>query len=286
MPDELRSLWEQLDSEVEPWRRGRAALISIGLLNLLFQALHLASGLILGRIEEVLIFAAIYVLFWLLFYFIWIGIHWIRWLAGAWVGLNGFCFVIWAIRDGNMPLAVVGAIDFIIASYLCLSSSVYFFAKRQREKMHWPEAIGIAAACLLILGSIGAAMLTVWGLRVRELREAGEFVATAAQRIYVESDIDWALTHVTPESFQNNGRARMEFFVNDTKEKLPAAREISEVGGKMDVHFQLPANFQWQAQATCRIESKLGPARLHFVILNTGVEWQIDRMWWEYLPMP
>jgi hypothetical protein len=286
MPPETRSLWEIYDSEVEPWRRGRTALICIALVNLLFQALHLAAGIILGYIEGVFIFAAACVLFWFLFYFIWIGVHWIRWVAGAWSGINGFCFVIWSIRDENILLGAVGAINLLIASYFCLSSSVYFFAKRQREKVRGREAIGIAAVCLLILASIGAAMFAVWGLRVRELHEAGEFVATAAQRVYVESDLDWALTHVTPESLQSNGLTRLKFFLEDIKQKLPATRQISDVSGKMEVRFQFPADFHWQANATCHAESDKGPARLHFVISNTGADWQIEHMWWEYLPLP
>src|SRR5437899_3246249 len=144
MPQETRSLWEQLDSEVEPWRRGRVALISIAALNFVLQALDIALHMLLGDIERVLFDAAVFVLFWLQFYFIWIGVHWIRWLAGAWAGVTGFCFIIWAVRDNNPVMGVFGAINLMVATYFCFSSSVYFFAKRQRETIRWKEAVGVA----------------------------------------------------------------------------------------------------------------------------------------------
>src|ERR1700731_824030 len=99
MPPETRSLWEQLDSEVEPWRRGRMVLIVIGLLHFAFQALLFAAGIVLGDTEGLVKLATVSVLFWLQFYFIWIGVSWVRWMAGAWAGAVGFVYLIWGWRD-------------------------------------------------------------------------------------------------------------------------------------------------------------------------------------------
>ena len=38
MPQDTRSLWEQFDSEVEPWRRGRAVMATIGAFYFLIPA--------------------------------------------------------------------------------------------------------------------------------------------------------------------------------------------------------------------------------------------------------
>jgi hypothetical protein len=45
MAKEIRSLWEQFDSEVEPWRRGRIMLLSIAAFYLVAQSLILATSL-------------------------------------------------------------------------------------------------------------------------------------------------------------------------------------------------------------------------------------------------
>jgi hypothetical protein len=92
MRDESRPLWEQLDSEVEPWRRGRGILICLAAFYIVAQSLILAASILLGNIERFLIFGVGTVFFWLLFYLVWIGVHWIRWLLGGWNLIIGFCF--------------------------------------------------------------------------------------------------------------------------------------------------------------------------------------------------
>jgi hypothetical protein len=56
MPDESPSLWEQFDSEIEPWRRGRGILICIAAFYIVAQSLILAASILLGNIERFLIF--------------------------------------------------------------------------------------------------------------------------------------------------------------------------------------------------------------------------------------
>jgi hypothetical protein len=50
--EETRSLWEQYDSEAEPWRRGRAILVAIGCGYLISQALLAATEIASGNIEQ------------------------------------------------------------------------------------------------------------------------------------------------------------------------------------------------------------------------------------------
>src|ERR1700719_4348279 len=102
MPGDTRSLWEQCDSEVEPWRRGRAVLIVIAVCYFALQALVVVTTFAFGDFDRVFAFLTGCVIFWLSFYFIWIGVNWIRWLSGAWSGLVGFCWLMWGIRDSNM----------------------------------------------------------------------------------------------------------------------------------------------------------------------------------------
>src|SRR5438105_10984760 len=99
MSEETRSLWEIYDSEVPPWRRGRTILTCIAFFHFLLQCL-LAIGLALsGNLDRIFFFGLAAVLFWLQFYFVWIGVRWLRWLWGAWNVATGFCLIIWAWRD-------------------------------------------------------------------------------------------------------------------------------------------------------------------------------------------
>jgi hypothetical protein len=213
MPEEARSLWEQYHSEVEPWRGGRLILVTIGLCFLVSHGVVAAAQIMLGNIEQLLAFSIGCIVFWLQFYFIWIGVHWVRWLAGAWAGVNGFCWLIWGLGGSDALTVSFGAINLLIASYFCLSSSVYFFAKRQRETVRWREAVAVAVVCLLLLCSIGAGMIGLWAFRTQQLREAVEFAEVAAQQIYENADEDWALSHVTHKSLQYyDGRQRLKYF--------------------------------------------------------------------------
>jgi hypothetical protein len=286
MRQEDRSVWDQLYWDVEPWRRGRVVLVWIAALNFLLQALDVALQIVLGDIERVLFLAAVFVLLWLQFYLIWIGIHWIRWIAGAWTGVTGFCFLIWGVRDNNPIVALLGAINLVVATYLCLSPSVYAFAQRQRETVRWKEAVAIAAICLLILGSIAAGLVGVWQLRAQQIEQAGDFAEAAAQHVYVESDFEWATSHVTAKSLEKNGRSRLHFFIEDNKARLRGVRHISQSSATVRGRFRFPAQFAWYAHVICRAESDDGPAKLHFVLAKTRMDWEIEHMWWEYLPLP
>ena len=66
MAREERSLWEQYDSEVEPWRHGRTVLITIASLQFLFPGLVLVTKVISGDIEYILGFGIAVVFLWIL----------------------------------------------------------------------------------------------------------------------------------------------------------------------------------------------------------------------------
>jgi hypothetical protein len=198
MPSETRSLWEQLDSDVEPWRRGRVALTSIGIFYLLLQSFSAYQNIKFGNLEALIGFAAFCAVFWLQFYLIWIGVNWIRWLAGAWLGLSGFCFLIWALRDGDLVLGAAGATSLLIATYFCLSPFVYFFARQQRENRSWLHSGMVVAAFVFLSFTffMGAVGLLVY--RAHAQAAAIEFTQEAAEHIYGEQDRDWMFAHLSP----------------------------------------------------------------------------------------
>jgi hypothetical protein len=285
MAKDERSLWEVYDSEIEPWRRGRIVLVTIAFFQFLFPCLVLVTKATLGDIEYALGFGVGVVFLWILFYFIWVGIHWVRWLYGGWNALLGFVLLIWGWRDNNI-LAVVGCAQLVAGGYLCLSPSVYAFAKRQRETVSWKEWLVFAAICLLILTSLGAAMLGLFAYRVRLNHSASTFAGHAARRIYGEPDRSWIFSHLTRRSLsRNGGRARMEQFLVKTRE-LGSLRQITCSDGAARLRFHFPASFESEARVICRAETEGGPVLLYFILWNFGADWEIERVWWEYLPQP
>jgi hypothetical protein len=287
MPDKSESLWElYASSEIVLWRRGLIVLVSIGFVNFLVQALLFALAVSAGNVEHILILGIAVTLFWLLFYFVWIGVHWIRWIWGGANLILGFALLIWAWRDNNGFGAWLGAISLIVGSYLCLGPSVYFFAKRQRETIRWTESLLVGAVCILILLSIGAASLGLLGYRHQRLEEACAFAMQASQRIYVDHDVDWVWAHATQHSLERGGRDRVAAFLDYTRRQLGQARKVEPANGMVQIRFHFPATIQAQAEIISKAEMWNGPVELRFLLWDLGAGWQIEHMRWNYLPIP
>jgi len=286
MREDTRSLWEQYDSEIEPWRRGRAVLSVIGLLYLLLQLLGLCANLAVGKLEAFLVSAALCSVFWLLFYFIWIGVNWIRWAAGAWVGFNGFAYLIWAVRDNNGWLAVAVSMNLLIAAYFCLSPSVYFFAKRQRENRSWFRS-GIIAGMFALFSTTFAA--TAFGLVQYEgyvQAAAIEFGSEALQRIYGEQDRDWLMQHSTPKALGNRGRRGVISVFDEANRFVGHIRQISAATGETRVFYRFPTTFVSVANLVADGESDYGHTCLYLSVVNLGQNWQVQWTWWEHPGTP
>jgi hypothetical protein len=281
MPSETRSLWEQLDSDVEPWRRGRLVLVVFALSSLLLQGQIVVTQILNGNIEGVIALGSLFVVFWLLFYFIWIGVHWIRWLIGGVAGFVGFWALIWGWRDGDAFLLVFAVINFAIAGYFCLSSSVYFFAKRQHESRSWIHAFMVAAVFFLLLATfvIGSAGLFLHHARVHA--DATDFANEAAERIYADQDRDWMFAHLSPADVAGLTPQNLNAFFEQNVGRLGPVLQISQPVGSVRVIYQYPTQFIFRAQFTAEGKSGYGPVRVHFWISDYGNGWQIDRTWWE-----
>ncbi len=281
MPPETRSLWEQLDSEVEPWRRGRMVLISIGIFYLLLQSFSVYQNVKFGNLEAVIGFAAFCAVFWLQFYFIWIGVNWIRWLAGAWLGLSGFCFLIWALRDGDLLLGAAGATNLLIATYFCLSSSVYFFARQQRENRSWLHSGMVVAALVLVSFTFFMGAVGLFAYRAHAQAAAIEFTQEAAEHIYGEQDRDWMFAHLSPVDVAASTPESLNAFFVQNVGRLGPVLQISTPTASVRVIYHFPTQFISRAQLAAEGKSSFGPVRVHFWIADYGNGWQIDRTWWE-----
>ena len=152
-PDKVAPLWQSVVGDTEPWRRGRLFLILVGVVTFCFQCTAIGLRIAIGDLEGLLVTAIYLLIFWLQFYLIWIGLHWVRWLNGGWSALIGFVLVIWGWRDQSTIAVVFGVYSLCVGVYMALAPSVYFFAKRQRERIRWGESILVAAVLLLLVGS-------------------------------------------------------------------------------------------------------------------------------------
>src|ERR1700759_3079105 len=92
-------LWRGLVGDTEPWRRGRIFLVVFAILTFVNQALLFGLMVLNGVIESLLAFGITAAFFWLFFYLIWIGVHWVRWFTAFCWGVWGFALLIWAFRD-------------------------------------------------------------------------------------------------------------------------------------------------------------------------------------------
>ena len=187
-PGEPEPLWREVVGDTEPWRRGRLFLILLAILTFCLQCLSFWGLVLAGDIQRMLGLGIFVLLFWLQFYFIWIGVHWVRWLNGGWSALWGFALLIWGFRDGSPLALVVGVYSLVVGCYLGFAPSVYFFAKRQRESVRWMESLIVAAVFLLVLGSLGAGVLGLMGHKAHLEQEARRFADTAFKRIFSDHD--------------------------------------------------------------------------------------------------
>ena len=147
-------LWQSVVGEREPWRRGRTMLIVIAIVTAAMQLFNVAILVLGGYIEQLFILAATVAVSWLGFYFIWTGVHWVRWLLGAWLALTGFAFCIWSIEAESGPLFLNGLYLFSTGCYLALAPSIYFFAQRQHERRDWQIALLVGAVFVLVVVSL------------------------------------------------------------------------------------------------------------------------------------
>ena len=281
-PERPEPLWREVVGDTEPWRRGRWFLIALAVWTFATQCLVIGSQILVGRIELVLVASVGAIIFWLLFYFIWIGVHWVRWLSGGFMALVAFANLIWGIRDGNAVRLIDGTIGLPIAAYLALAPSIYFFALRQKEVVRWKESLVVAAVFALLLASVGAAMIALFGYKAHLENRGRAFAERAFRRIYVEGDTDFLRKHATERLMQEEGWERLSRFMADRYMRVGIARNVRPARGRLRFRFRFPGTLISEARMGTHAESDQGPVWLQMVIVETGGEWRIDSLWWRY----
>jgi hypothetical protein len=275
-------LWREVVGDTEPWRRGRWFLVVFAVLQLASQIWVIGTALLGGFIEWALGFGLGATLFWLTFYFIWIGVHWVRWVSAGLSGLVAFAKLVWGIRDGSGLLVLDGTISFAISAYLGLAPAVYFFAVRQKERIQWKETFAVAAVFLVLLGSLATAMLGLGFYKVQIDARAREFADRAFRRIFVDGDTQWLRAHATERFVQEHGWDRMSWFMTDRYMRIGIPEDLSQAQGRLQFVYRFPLSLAVFGRMSCEATGAEGRVRMHLLLVHPGDEWQIDAVWWKY----
>lgn len=282
-PKDVEPLWREVVGDTEPWRRGRLFLVILAVLTFCFQALSFWGLILTGDIQRLFGLAIFALIFWLQYYFIWIGVHWVRWLQGGWNAFFGFALIIWGLRDGAGFMVVLGLYSFCMGAYLGLAPSVYFFAKRQRETVRWMESLVIAAVFLVLLGSLSAGVVGLLGYKAHLEREARQFVDKAFKRIFSDHDTYFLLEHATENLLQTGGgRAGLSRFLQDATMRAGDVQEIKPAAGRLRFWYAFPWRLGSQGEMSAEGVGSRGPIRLYLRFGEGGAGWKIDAVWWVY----
>ena len=277
-------LWrEVVVGDTEPWRRGRRFVILYALINLANQGILLADLIFRGALDPLIYSGATAVIFWLQFYFIWIGVTWIRWLHAGLVLLIGFALTIWGMRDGVQLWIGIGLINLVLGAYLGFAPSVYFFGKRQRENRRWADVLVVAAVFLLTLGSLAAGIIGLAGYRARRLAEAREFADRAFRHIFTEHDTQFLVEHATARLMkEGGGMDALTRFLQDATMRAGDVHDIQPAVGDLRTWYHFPLNIGFYGEVTSEGVGDRGGIQLSMRIGEDGREWQIDAVWWRY----
>jgi hypothetical protein len=279
---EATPLWrEVVIGDSEPWRRGRLFLVLLACFSLLFQGLGMASGIIKGSIEVVFVQGIFALIFWLQFYFIWIGVHWVRWLNGGLSALYGFAFIIWGFRDGSAIAWMIGLYSFVMGCYLAFAPSVYFFAKRQRETVRGMESLGIGLVFLVLLGSLLAGTFGLMAYKANVEREAREFADTAFRRIFTEHDTNFFLEHASDRLVNAAGsRGELTRFLQDATMRAGDVHEIGQPQGSLRFWYSFPLRLSSEGPMTAPGKGEKFRIRMQMIIGESDDDWQIHAIRW------
>jgi hypothetical protein len=285
MSSEPAPLWrEVVVGDTEPWRRGRLFLIIYALISLANHALILADFVLRGLLDPLVFNAAIIAIFWLQFYFIWIGVSWVRWVQAAFGGLVGFALIIWGLRDGVGFWVAIGLLSFGLAAYLGLAPSVYFFANHQRERRRWVDVVAVAGVFLLLLASLGAGILGLTGYRASRLAEAQQFADRAFTHIFTEHDTQFLVERATERLMkEGGGMGGLTKFLQQTTMQAGDVQEIKPSSGSLRCWYKFPFGIGTFGEVNSEGVGDRGRVRLWMRIGEGGRDWQIDAVWWNYI---
>ncbi|MBA3882384.1 MAG: hypothetical protein H0X73_06610 [Chthoniobacterales bacterium] len=284
--DDDPPLWQYVVGDTEPWRRGRLALIIVGILTVLVQAFTITRLMLPGFIEAVAVNATLAAVFWLQFYFIWIGVHWVRWLQGAVSICYGFAMLIWGFVWGATMLVPIGVYSLLMGSYIGFAPAVYFFAVRQRERRDWRISLAVGAVFILLVSSLAAFIFGLARFRLELETKAHQFADGAFKRIFVDHDTYFLIEHSTKRLMSPPyGRAYLSAFLQDVTMRAGEVREISRCSDPVLLNYHFPGTFFVTGEMHANGMTDHGPVMLRLGVGGVPANWEIDQVGW-FIPDP
>lgn len=281
--DTQEPLWRAIVGDTEAWRKGRLFLIAFAILNLVTDAVALTE-LVLSALPVFLtIYVAYRLLFWLQFYCIWIGVHWVRWFLGGLLVIFGFCQFIWSFDSGSGLMGSVGVFYIVTGIFLAVAPPVYQFAVRQKENRNWPEMIGTAVVGAILFTGLTAGVLAL--LRFQELyrRDAARFADLAFDSIYRHQDEDFLVRHASARAWTlPNAQQQMASFAMNALANGGSADDIEPANGLMLLRYRFPFTVWSTGNIRAQGSGPYGAIIFQVQIVGQPGSWEIDSIGWYY----
>ena len=276
-------LWMEAIPDREPWRRGRVAIATISAVVLVALALGLIAALLRGDIAAFFAWAVSGGFACLLLFLIWIGQNWARWIVAPFFGIIGFAALVKGITHLNGEFFYAGRLfagaltALMMFSYLALSPAVYAFARRQREHARVLESVGIGAGFLLVLATIGSALLAFHNYQNVLEEEASEFAQLAFHRVFENRDARFLESHASA----TRKTSRPAQFIHLAEDQLGTVQSVGPFGGKFTARLEgkrIVLNGRLQTRAMF----ETGGCLVHIAVSGSEGDWAIDHISWNY----
>jgi hypothetical protein len=274
--DEAESLW--LYGEPEAWRRGRTALLVFAALGAVSQCVIAALFVTADQIDPLFGFVPVWLLFWLQFYLIWIGWHWVRWVAASTIAVLGFWQLVWSVHTYSGLQLTAGAFFLLFGAYVGFAPSVHLFAKRQRERISILHGLAVAAVFILLFASMFAGIVGIAAFRARIERQGLEFANTTFDRLFVTHEAGYLAAYST----RSTKRSSPEDFVALIKDQLgeleyveAPEHRLSSVLSRRGVELHGIVTWRARFSSAPRVLIKLDLA-------GDLSGWKIEHLSWEY----
>ncbi len=276
-------LWREVVGDPEPWRRGRLLLGGFALLMIALQSFLLFDAISVGEIDVVLILASNAAFFWLQFYFIWIGVHWVRLLLGIWNMITGFCLLIWGWRDSNGLQAFLGIAILVVGVYLCLSPSIYFFANRQKDRRNLIESIVVGLVFFLILSLLSTGTFELFTYKARLAAEAHEFADNSFRHIFNQHDTYFLMDHMSEKlRAEGGGQLHLTQFLQDATIRAGDVVGLQPAVGTIHFQYTFPALLEARGVMATTGKASNGNAEFYLRLVQNENGWQVDAVSWSY----
>lgn len=276
-------LWQVVVGDKEPWRKGRLFLVGFALLSALGDLLICGQLILSGLLVPVLIYGASRVLFWCQFYFIWIGVHWVRWLLAGLQIFYGFCTFIWSFEQGSGGLMLAGIFFIGTGLFLGFAPPVYWFAVRQKENRSWPEAVIVGGVFLVLLAGLGGGVFGFFRYQQSWREEARRFADRAFAHVFLQHDAAFLIQHATARVLAlpsgHNGLAQ---FVADEAARGGEIHDLRPAQGAILLRFRFPFSLLATGAMFAEGTGPRGRILLQMKVVGAPGDWQIDSILWEY----